>query len=167
MSLEQSVEWEITGETEVLGENLSRSAIFSITNFVWSDRGSNPGGLWGENPLTNHLSYSLSFSLFFLFLPLWSMGHPWNASFHFSFLILKQTVGLLGRGISPSQSYYLRRTTQTQNKHTQPSMSWVGFEPTIPAFEREKTVHALDRASTVVYIWTVTLSKWRSNQFKL
>jgi hypothetical protein len=24
------------------------------------------------------------------------------------------------------------------------------FEPTIPAFEREKTVHALDRAATVI-----------------
>jgi hypothetical protein len=25
-----------------------------------------------------------------------------------------------------------------------------GFEPTIPAFERAKTVHALDRAATVI-----------------
>jgi hypothetical protein len=29
-------------------------------------------------------------------------------------------------------------------------MSRVWFEPTIPAFEREKTVHALDRAATVI-----------------
>jgi hypothetical protein len=28
-------------------------------------------------------------------------------------------------------------------------MPWVGFEPTIPASERAKTVHALDRAATV------------------
>jgi hypothetical protein len=28
-------------------------------------------------------------------------------------------------------------------------MSRVGFEPTIPAFKRAKTVHALDRAATV------------------
>jgi hypothetical protein len=28
-------------------------------------------------------------------------------------------------------------------------MPWLGFEPTIPAFERAKTVHALDRAATV------------------
>jgi hypothetical protein len=27
-------------------------------------------------------------------------------------------------------------------------MPWMGFEPTISAFERAKTVHALDRAST-------------------
>jgi hypothetical protein len=29
-------------------------------------------------------------------------------------------------------------------------MPWVGFEPTIPAFKRAKTVHALDRAATVI-----------------
>jgi hypothetical protein len=42
------------------------------------------------------------------------------------------------------------RTTQTQNKRTQTTMSWVGLEPTIPAFERAKTVHALDPAATVI-----------------
>jgi hypothetical protein len=29
-------------------------------------------------------------------------------------------------------------------------MPWVGFEPTIPAFERAKTVHASDRAATII-----------------
>jgi hypothetical protein len=29
-------------------------------------------------------------------------------------------------------------------------MPQVGFEPTIPAFERAKTVHTLDRAATVI-----------------
>jgi hypothetical protein len=29
-------------------------------------------------------------------------------------------------------------------------MPLVGFEPTIPAFERAKTFHALDRAATVI-----------------
>jgi hypothetical protein len=29
-------------------------------------------------------------------------------------------------------------------------MTWVGFEPTIKAVERAKTVHALDRAATVI-----------------
>jgi hypothetical protein len=36
-------------------------------------------------------------------------------------------------------------------------MPRVGFEPTIPAFERAKTVHALDRAVTVI-----SASSWRS-----
>jgi hypothetical protein len=29
-------------------------------------------------------------------------------------------------------------------------MPLVGFEPTIPVFERKKTVYALDRAATVI-----------------
>jgi hypothetical protein len=42
------------------------------------------------------------------------------------------------------------RTTQTQNKRTQTSMPRLWFEPTIPMFERAKTVHGLDRAATVI-----------------
>jgi hypothetical protein len=42
------------------------------------------------------------------------------------------------------------RTTQTQNKLTQTSMLWVGFAPTIPVFERAKTVHTLYRAANVI-----------------
>jgi hypothetical protein len=42
------------------------------------------------------------------------------------------------------------RSTQTQNKRTQTSMPKVRFEPTVPVFERAKTVHALDQASTVI-----------------
>jgi hypothetical protein len=81
-----------------------------------------------------------------------SIRHPWNASFHFSFLIFRQSVGLLGGGISLSQGRYLHRTTQTQNKRRQTSMPRMGFESAIPAFERAKTVHALDRAATVIGI---------------
>jgi hypothetical protein len=61
-----------------------------------------------------------------------------------------QSVGLLGRRIGSSQGHCLHRTTQTQNKRTQISMPRVGFKPTIPVFERPKTVHALDRAATVI-----------------
>jgi hypothetical protein len=49
------------------------------------------------------------------------------------FLNLRQSVGLLGQGSSPSQGRYL---TRTQNKHKQTSMHWVGFEATSPVFER-------------------------------
>jgi hypothetical protein len=42
------------------------------------------------------------------------------------------------------------RTAQTQNKRTQISVSLIGFEPTVPVFERTKTVHALDRAATLI-----------------
>jgi hypothetical protein len=42
------------------------------------------------------------------------------------------------------------RTTQTHNKRTQTSMPPVGFEPTVSVLERAKTLHALDRAATVI-----------------
>jgi hypothetical protein len=66
---------------------------------------------------------------------------------HFS-----QKVGFLGQVISLSQGLYLNTG---QHKHRikaythQTSMPWVGFEPTIPASERVKTVHVSDRAATV------------------
>jgi hypothetical protein len=42
------------------------------------------------------------------------------------------------------------RITQTEYKRTDSYMPQVGFEPMIPVFERAKTVHALDRAATVI-----------------
>jgi hypothetical protein len=38
-------------------------------------------------------------------------------------------------------------------------MAQVGFEPTIPVFERAKTVHALDRAVTAIG----NISKYKPN----
>jgi hypothetical protein len=53
--------------------------------------------------------------------------------------------------MSPSQGRYLHTGQgQTQIKSIQTSIPQVAFELTIPAFEREKTVHALDRAATVI-----------------
>jgi hypothetical protein len=58
---------------------------------------------------------------------------------------------LLQREISPLQGRLLHiRTTQTQNKCTQTSMSQVEFEPMIPVFELAMIVHALDNAATVI-----------------
>jgi hypothetical protein len=70
--------------------------------------------------------------------------------FHFSFLILKQSVELLGRGISPSQGHYLQNRRQT-------SVPWAGFKPTISVFKWAKTFHALDRAATVIGICTIII----------
>jgi hypothetical protein len=42
-------------------------------------------------------------------------------------------------------------------------MPRVGFEPTIPAFEEAKTVHALDCAATVIGIYYINIEdilKW-------
>jgi hypothetical protein len=48
------------------------------------------------------------------------------------------------------QGRYLHTGQHKQNKRTQVFMPRVEFEPTIPVFERAKTVHALDRAATVI-----------------
>jgi hypothetical protein len=86
----------------------------------------------------------------------------------FSFLIL-YTVGRTSwTGNQPvARPLPNHRTTQTQNKCTQTSILWVGFEPTIPAFERGKTVHTLDRSATVIgnsiYLLIYVL-KWMSQR---
>jgi hypothetical protein len=68
----------------------------------------------------------------------------------FSSLIYTQSVGLLWRVISPSQGRCLHTGQHKQNKRAHTSMSWMGFEPTIPAFERPKTVHGLYRGATMI-----------------
>jgi hypothetical protein len=47
------------------------------------------------------------------------------------------------------------RITQAQNKRKQISMPTMGFELTIPVFERTKIVHALDRAATEIGSWEI------------
>jgi hypothetical protein len=42
-----------------------------------------------------------------------------------------------------------QRTTQTQNKHIKTFTPRLGFEPTIPASDRAKTVHVLNRSAAV------------------
>jgi hypothetical protein len=70
---------------------------------------------------------------------------------HWKKIIFTQTVGLLGRVNSPSQSpTYTQDNTKIEYTQTQTSMPPVGFKPTIPVFERAKTVHVLDLAATVI-----------------
>jgi hypothetical protein len=77
---------------------------------------------------------------------------PWalaSLSVSWSFL---QSVGLLGRVISSLQGLYLNTGQHKHRINTythQTSIPCVGFEPTNPASERAKTVHALDRSATV------------------
>jgi hypothetical protein len=81
---------------------------------------------------------------------------PWKSPFHFSLLDLRHSVGLLGRVISSSQGLYLYTQKNAHTQKHQTSMPWLGFEPTIPATERAKTVHALDRSATLTGIlWII------------
>jgi hypothetical protein len=77
--------------------------------------------------------------------PLLDLGH------FFSFLILYTVDRTPWTGNQPvARPLPTHRTAQTQNKRTQTSVPWVGFEHPIPASERAKTVHALDGAATVI-----------------
>jgi hypothetical protein len=55
MSVEQLVEWDLTGRTEIFWENLPQFTLCS-TNPTRSDLGSNQGRRGGK-PATNRLSY--------------------------------------------------------------------------------------------------------------
>jgi hypothetical protein len=69
----------------------------------------------------------------------------------FQFLeLFTQSVALNGRCTSPSQGRYLHTGQRKHRINTQTSMPRVGFEPTIPVFERAKTVHAIDRRATAI-----------------
>jgi hypothetical protein len=95
-------------------EKACPSDTLSTTNPTWSDPGSNLARRYGKQG-NNRPSYGTAIYLsLFILLPLCSRGHPWHALFHFSFLILRQPVGLLGRGICPSHGRYLHTG---QNKH--------------------------------------------------
>jgi hypothetical protein len=84
------------------------------------------------------------------FIHQWPYSPLLGPGLFFSFIIFfTQSVVLLGRGISPSQGGYLHTGEHKHRTNAETSMPWVGFEPTIPAFERAKTVHASDRAATV------------------
>jgi hypothetical protein len=78
----------------------------------------------------------------------------------FSFLILYTFGRTPWTGDEPvTKPLPTHRTAQTQNKRTQTSMPWMGFEPAIPAFERSTSVHALDRTATVIGIQVPSLMK--------
>jgi hypothetical protein len=96
---------------------------------------------------TEYLSWS---TVTFLSLSIYGSIALVDLGRFFNFLIYTQFVRLFGREISPSQGRYLHTEQHKQNKHTRTSMSRVGFKPTIPAFERAKTVHALDCAATAI-----------------
>jgi hypothetical protein len=78
-------------------------------------------------------TFAVFFCFFFQFLDLYIVGRtPWTEN---------QPV---------ARSEPADRAAQTQNKRTQTSMPQVGFKPTIPVFERAKTVHVLDLVATVI-----------------
>jgi hypothetical protein len=80
--------------------------------------------------------------------------------------LFTHSIGLVGLKISSSQGRWLHTGQHKQNKRTQTFMPWDGFEPTTPAFERAKTVHALDHAATAIGSVGNTVLKLESSQLR-
>jgi hypothetical protein len=72
---------------------------------------------------STHGEQSRTFFFFFFFCCCHVVDHSESVKRFvlLQFLNLRQSVGLLGRGISPSQGRYL---AQTQNKHRHPCLEW-------------------------------------------
>jgi hypothetical protein len=97
-----------------------------------------------NHPLFHSQPLFLSSLYLCLYSPLFGLGRL------FSFLICYTVGKTPWTGLSLSQGRYLHTGQYKQNKRTQTSMPQMGFEPTIPVFERAKTVHDLDRTATVI-----------------
>jgi hypothetical protein len=101
----------------------------------------------------NHLGMRGRYRIFIVvFSPSLWLYSPWALAL-FSFSIFNTVDRTPWTGNQPvARPLPTHRKTQTQNKRTQTSMPRMGFETTIPEFERAKTVHALDRATIVIGI---------------
>jgi hypothetical protein len=76
--VEKLMEWRLSGETEVLGENLPHRHFVHHKLHTWLDPGLNPGRRCGK-PATNRLPYGAAELTLFLFglWGYWHCGHSW------------------------------------------------------------------------------------------
>jgi hypothetical protein len=125
--------------------------LFNIYPFFSFDFSKNLGRGGRHQAWSSSQAPWLSGSLFMTYLSLSLQPFFGPLAGIFSFLILYTVGRTPWTGDQPvARPLPTHRMTQTQNKRTHTPLPWVGFELTIPAFERAKAVHDLDRAATVV-----------------
>jgi hypothetical protein len=194
MLIEKLVEW-LAGENEILGENLPQCHfVHHKSHMTWPSK--NPGRRGGK-PATKRLSYDTAnyrgkwctsypnsvrsarskiiLHLLFIHSFISSMAlqlfvGPWPLlQFRNLFDTNGRTPWTSDQPIARPLPTY--RRTQTQNKRTHKHQClWVRSELTVSAFERAKTVHALDRAATAIGLHipvTAYLNKNQHNRFPL
>jgi hypothetical protein len=108
-------------------------------------------------------TFTVTLSFFFprrLYSPIWAFAASMKLSVSLQLLDRGQSAGLLGRVIRSSQCLCLCTNTEkrTHIRH------WVGFEPTIPACDRAKTVHALDHWAAVTGTFILTLPNFHDGR---
>jgi hypothetical protein len=140
------VEWRLTGETEVLGENLPQRHFVRQKSHMTriAEVGSQRLTAWAiARPIRSiYLFICRSTALQFF---CWTLA---------AFLVFSifYTVGRTPwtRDQSFARPLPIHRITETRNKRTQTSVTSVRFEPTAPVLEWAKTVHGLDRTATLI-----------------
>jgi ABC-type polysaccharide transport system permease subunit len=96
-----------------------------------------------ENYITKSLLIRTVYLILFFF-SIWLYSPLLGLVCFFSFLILYTISRTPWTGDQlVTRPLPTHRTTQTQNKSTQISITRVGFEPTTPMFERAKTINTL------------------------
>jgi hypothetical protein len=138
------------------GDNLS---LLRVSNHTWDEtaqftiaaRGCLHSKSW-DRAAGLSCDIILTFIRQLLLLLLWIYSPLLGPGRFFSFLVLYTVGRTTWTGDRPvARPLPTHRTTQTQNKCTiLTSMPWVRFELTILVFEQAKTVHASDRAATVI-----------------
>jgi hypothetical protein len=116
--------------------------------------------------LISSSSSSLSSSSSSSSMALQLIARPWQFFFFLVSWFYTQSVGLLGKGISPEQGLYLHTRQHKQNTRIQTTIPQVGLQPTNTVFELAKKIHDLERAATAIgtaYIYRVKMLQRRIN----
>jgi hypothetical protein len=117
----------VKGDTQNTQSRWSRKPIFSLLSVFWKNAG--PNDSVSEViilAVTLISDGGLGIFFFTICIPIYGSTALVDLSRFLSFLIYIQSVGLLGRGISPSQGLYLHTEQQKHriNAHRHPCLEW-------------------------------------------
>jgi hypothetical protein len=134
-------------------ENVTKIFLsYSVSSFIFYFRFENYRLRKPRQQLKSHcILYFIDF--IYLSIYLWLYSLLLDLGRFLSFLIL-YTIGRIHWTGDQPVARPLLTEQHKQNKRKETCMPWVGFEPTIPAFERAKTVYAWDCAVTVIGDWS-------------
>jgi hypothetical protein len=115
--------------------------------------------------LTSYLSVCLSVCLSICLFICGSKSLCWTLAAFLDSWLFTQSIGLFGRGMSPSQGRYLHTEQHKQNKHTQTSMPWVWFEPKIPVVLKhiEAKIHKLRNSKCSLSVFCISYTLYATS----
>jgi hypothetical protein len=150
MSVEQLVEWELAGGTEVFGENLP-SATLSTINITWPDLGSNPGRRRGK-PATIFFN-----SLSGVWSPTGSTRHGGHWLDYCSLpRVIMMTENLVEWRLAGETEVLGENPPQRQFVHHKSHLTRPGIEPGLPKLWHGLNRHVDHKICILVWKWVQT-----------